>query len=197
MMEPSQAVALLTDVLFDFPFETPAHHSAAIAAIITLLSKSAIPGPCPMFLVDGNTSGVGKGLLTNVFTYIAENRPAKRYDLPKTNSNEFRKLVTSVAMSGVRYLLADNVKGKLGGATLENGITADRWEDRLLGHNRNVDLPLNFVWLATGNNAQLTRDMASRRVCHIRIQTKREHPTYAQIFDTPILSGTSKQIDAN
>ena len=139
-----------------------------------------------MFLVDGNTSGVGKGLFTNVITTIAENRLAKRYDLPKMNSDEFRKLVTSVAMSGVRYLLADNIKGKLGGATIENAITADRWEDRLLGHNRNVDLSLNFVWLGTGNNAQLMCDMASRRVCQIRLQTPLSAPTYAQIFDTPI-----------
>ena len=56
----------LVDLLLlvgDFPFQSPAYEAAWLAALLTLPARPAFAGPAPLFLIDGNTRGVGKGLL--------------------------------------------------------------------------------------------------------------------------------------
>jgi hypothetical protein len=64
------AVAVLSDVVQDFPFETPAHKAGWFASLFTPLAWFAFTGPSPMFLVDGNVRGVGKGLLADIVALI-------------------------------------------------------------------------------------------------------------------------------
>ena len=124
-------------VLVDFPFATPAHRSGWYAALVSLLSRAAFAGSAPFFLFDANTSRVGKGLLTDLIAVISEGRRASRYSASK-DGDEMRKAITTAAIGGVPYLLFDNIKGKFGGATLENAMTAGRWSDRVLGENRQI-----------------------------------------------------------
>jgi hypothetical protein len=199
LMPVDDAIALLDDILFDFPFaptdannpKLSAYKSAAIANLISLLARSAYRGSTPIFIYDANMPGCGKGKLTDVITTITENRMASRYDLPAAK-DELSKVITSVAMSSVPYILFDNVKDRFGGKTLENAITAGRWTGRVLGFSRSVDLPLNVIWMATCNNAHLTSDMV-RRTCHIRIETKLEHPDQRRDFRYPDLIGHVKE----
>ena len=190
-MKPDEAIKLLDDVLVDFPFASPAHRSGWFAALMTLLSRAAFADSAPFFLVDANVSRVGKGLLTDAMTMIAEGRRATRYAAPK-DQDEMRKAITSVALGGSLYLLFDNIKDKFGGATLENAMTTGRWSDRILGINRNVDLPLSFIWLGTSNNAALTHDMIGR-TCHIRLNTDCEQPALRTGFQHPDLLAYVKQ----
>ena len=60
-------------------------------------------------------------------------------------------------------------------------MTSVRWEDRVLGVNRTVDMPLCLTWFATGNNIALTGDMP-QRIVHIRLQTDLERPDTRQGF---------------
>jgi hypothetical protein len=190
LMQPKDAIALLDDVLVDFPFASPAHESGWFAALVTLLSRSAFSGSAPFFLVDANISRVGKGLLTDALMMIFEGRKATRYSAPN-DQDELRKAITSVALGGSPYMLFDNIKGKFGGATLENAMTAGRWFDRVLGLNRNADLPLNIVWLGTSNNAALTKDMIGRTL-HIRLETDHENPAVRTDFKYDDLLGHIK-----
>ena len=134
-MPINKSVDLLDDILFDFPFALHAHKSAAIANLISLLARHAYSGSTPIFIHDANMPGVGKGLLTDVITTISEGRKASRYDFPSAK-DELAKIITAVAMSGVLYILFDNVKDRLGGKTLENAITTGRWTGRILGLSR-------------------------------------------------------------
>lgn len=190
LMPCKDAVALLADVLVDFPFASPAHRSGWFAALVTLLSRSAFSGPAPFFLVDANITRVGKGLLTDALMMIVEGRKATRYSAP-SDQDELRKAITSVALDGSPYILFDNIKGKFGGATLENAMTAGRWFDRVLGANRKADLPLNIVWLGTSNNAVLTNDMIGRTL-HIRMETDDEQPALRTNFKHDDLLGYVK-----
>jgi hypothetical protein len=192
VMEPSKALACLDDVLFNFPFATPAHRAAAIAAISTVPARPAFPGSAPFFLVDANASRVGKGKLTDLFTVVWERREAARHDVPKSGDGEMRKTITAVALAGSPYFLFDNIRGKFGGATLENAMTTGRWSDRLLGLNVTVDLPLNFIWLGTSNNAVLTGDIVNRTL-HIRMESNEEHPERRSGFRHPDLLGYAKE----
>lgn len=185
LMDPRAARELLLDILVDFPFASDAHRSGWIAALLTLLARAAIAGSTPFFLVDANVSRTGKGLLLDALTTTVEGLRAARYALPKCN-DELRKLITSVALSGSPYLCLDNLQGRIGGATLENALTASRWSDRILGANRQVDLPLTFAWLGTANNAQLSTDMIGR-TCHIRLESPLETPGTRTGFRYPDL----------
>ena len=190
LMRPDVAVAMLADLVSDFPFASLAHRSGCFAALITQLARAAFAGSSPFFLFDGNTSRVGKGLLTDLNATIVEGRKAARYSFPE--NGELRKLITSVALSGAPYILFDNIKGKFGGATIENAMTAGRWSDRILGLNRHVDLPLNLVWLGTSNNATLSKDMIGRTV-HVRLESNLERPDLRNDFRRPDLLAYAKE----
>ncbi len=168
------AVAALEDVVSDFPFETLAHRAAWLAGLLTPLAWFSFDGPAPLFLIDGNTRGVGKGLLADVIALTVTNRrfPAMSYTADR---EELRKRITTLAAEGDRLVLLDNLAGAVGNDVLDAALTADRWKDRLLGGNRVYDGPLHVCWYGTGNNVQLHADTA-RRVCYCRMETEDERP---------------------
>ena len=168
------AVAALSDVVCDFPFETPAHRAAWFAGLLTPLAWFAFPGPAPLFLFDANVRAAGKGLLADVIALIVTGRrfPAMSYTADR---EELRKRITTLAVEGDRMVVLDNLAGAVGNDILDAALTADRWKDRLLGGNRVYDGPLHVCWYATGNNVQLHADTA-RRVCHCRMETADERP---------------------
>jgi hypothetical protein len=168
-----EAKASLDDILQDFPWESDAHTSAWIACLVTLVARHAIRGNTPFFLFDANVTRTGKGLASDLITMIAEGRRATRY--MATGDEEMRKAITSAALAGSPYLCLDNIKGRLGGQSLENAMTTGTWFDRLLGGNMTFESPLLFVWMGTSNNATLTADMPGRTV-HIRLNSPLQYP---------------------
>jgi hypothetical protein len=172
--DAAAAVAVIDDVLQDFPFECPAHRAAWFAGLVTPLTWFAFEGPAPLLLIDGNTRGVGKGLLADLIALILTGRrfPVMSYTSDK---EELRKKITSLAIEGERLVLLDNLAGAVGNDVLDMALTADRWKDRVLGANKVFDGPLNVCWVATGNNVQLAADTA-RRCSHCRLETIQERP---------------------
>jgi hypothetical protein len=169
----------------DFPFDTPAHRAAWLAVVLSTLAWFAFDGPAPLFLIDGNTRGVGKGLLADTAALILTGRrfPVMSYT---NDREELRKKVTTLAAEGERLVLLDNLAGAVGNDVLDAALTADRWKDRLLGGNRVYDGPLHVCWYGTGNNVQLQADTA-RRVCHVRLETADERPEEKGGFRHPNL----------
>lgn len=168
------AVRTIDDVIADFPFERPEHRAAWYAGLLTPLAWFGFEGPAPMCLIDGNTRGVGKGLLADVIALTLTGRrfPVMSYSSDK---EELRKKITSLAMEGERLVLLDNLAGAVGNDVLDRALTADRWKDRLLGGNKIYDGPLHVAWFASGNNVQLAADTA-RRCSHCRLETAAERP---------------------
>ncbi len=176
----ASAVAVLLDVVHDFPFETPAHRSAWFASLLTPLAWFAFNGPAPLFLIDGNVRGVGKGLLADVVSLIVTGGrfPVMSYTNDK---EELRKKITTLAVEGERLVLLDNLTGVVDNPVLDMALTSDTWKDRLLGGNQIYNGPLNVTWFATGNNVQLAADTA-RRVCHVRMESLDERPEVKEGF---------------
>ena len=190
VMSNQAAVALLLEILIDFPFDDDGYKSAWIAALLTLLCRNLIEGNTPFFPVDGNRSRCGKGLLTDLLILIHQGRRASRYTM--SDGDEMRKLLTSIALSGQDYLLFDNIKGRFGGVTLEAAMTAGSITDRLLGRNQEVTLPLDIVWLATCNGMTYTKDMLGRTY-PIVLNTSEPHPETRTGFGHPNLLEHVKQ----
>lgn len=184
--EQAQAAAKkLLDVVRDFPFENPAHQSAWLAAVLTPLARYAFDGPVPLFLVDANIRGAGKGLLVDAVARITHGRDLARMS-HTYDDNEVRKRVTAIALSGAPMVLIDNISGSLGSSSLDAAMTATSWNDRILGKSEESSVPLNAIWFGTGNNIILKGDFA-RRVCHIRLLSPDERPEDRSDFAHPQL----------
>jgi hypothetical protein len=183
--EVAGAVALLLDLVADFPFEAPAHRSAWVAALLTPLARFAFSGPAPLFLVDANVRGAGKGLLLHALARVVTGESFTIATYTHDN-DELRKRITALALEGDRLVLFDNLEGRFGNAAQDAALTGTVWKDRLLGHNRQVCVPLWACWYATGNNVAVGADTA-RRVCHIRLETPAERPEERTDFRHPDL----------
>lgn len=183
-----EAVALLFELVNDFPFANDAAKSGWLASLLTPLAREAYCGCTgPLFLFDANTRGSGKGLLADVSSLIGMGRTATRMTAPK-DDEEFRKRITSIVEGTARIVLIDNLAGRFGCESLDAALTAQVWEDRRLGHNEMIERPLRFAWYATGNNVLLGADTA-RRVCHIRLLSPLENPEDREGFKFPDIRG--------
>lgn len=174
VMSVQDALATLDDVLCDFPFAMPAHKSAVLSAMLTLLARPAFTGCCPLILVEGNRPGCGKGLLGDVIATIGIGSTFARTTAP-TSEDEWRKRLTSVFMAAEPAILLDNLTGKLKSPTLDAALTSTSWSDRLLGRNQTVRVPMATIFFATGNNLTLHADTV-RRTLHIRLESQLERP---------------------
>ena len=168
------AMTELLDVVGDFRFESEEHKAAWLAGLLTPLARFAFDGPTPLFLIDANIRGAGKGLLaqTNGLIVLGREMPVSSYS---HDSDEMRKKITAIAIAGDRMLLFDNLEGVFGNDTLDRALTSTFWKDRILGKSQEIELPLIPSWYATGNNVQVSAD-TTRRIIHVRLDVLEEHP---------------------
>ena len=188
------ALAVLVELVGDFPFKADAHRAAWVAALLTSLARHAFDGPAPAFLVDANASGAGKTKLCDLVSIIATGREAPRMTAPKSD-DEARKAITATALSGDPIVLVDNIAGVFGGQTWDAALTGTVWKDRLLGRNdgdASVTVPLRITWLASGNNVMLRGDL-HRRIAHIRLESPLEAPDARDDFKHPDLLGHARR----
>lgn len=185
------AVAELLEVVCDFRFESDDHRAAWLAGLLTPLARFAFDGPTPLFLIDANVRGAGKGLLAQTIGQIVLGRemPVSSY---AHDTEEMRKKITAIALAGDRMIHLDNLEGSFGNDTLDRALTATRWKDRILGKSQEVDLPLIPVWYGTGNNVSVAAD-TTRRIIHIRLDVLQENPEERTGFRHPELIGWLRQ----
>lgn len=183
--EARRAVDVLTDAVVDFPFTEPSHRSAWIAALLTPLCRFAFSGPAPLFLIDANCPGTGKGLLCDIISIIVS---GTRFAIASYshNNEEMEKCITAAAIAGDRLILLDNINGLFGNAAMDKALTGTIWRGRLLGESKNVTMPLFATWYATGNNVTLAGDI-SRRIIHSKLTSTVENPDERDDFIHPNL----------
>jgi hypothetical protein len=180
------AAASLFELLCDFPFVDELHRSACLAAMLTPFARFAFREPTPLFMIDANAAGTGKSTLADVIAIVATGQVMPRNAYPQSD-DEMRKLITSIALSGTRLTLFDNISGALGCPSFDSALTGTTWRDRLLGKNTmTAPLTLLTVWYATGNNIMLNAD-THRRTLQIRLETQCERPEERHEFAHPNL----------
>ena len=191
MDDADAAVTELLDLVCDFQFESDDHRSAWLAGLLTPLARFAFDGPTPLFLIDANVRGAGKGLLAQTVGQIVLGRemPVSSY---AHDPEEMRKKITAIALAGDRMIHLDNLEGNFGNDTLDRALTATRWKDRILGKSQEVDLPLIPVWYGTGNNVAVAAD-TTRRIIHIRLDVLDERPEERTGFMHPDLIAWIRQ----
>ncbi len=177
------ALCELIEVVGDFRFEAEEHKAAWLAGLLTPLARFAFEGPTPLFLIDANIRGAGKGLLAQTIGWIVLEMPVSSY---AHESDEMRKKITAIAIAGDRMILFDNLEGLFGNDSLDRALTSTFWKDRILGKSQEIELPLIPAWYATGNNVQVAAD-TTRRIIHVRLDVLDEHPEDRTGFKHPNL----------
>jgi len=165
---------LLDDVLGEFPFISASDRTHAMALMFLPFVRPMIPGPTPLFLIEAPTAGMGKGLLAKVCLNIGTGQQVGIVTEVK-DDEELRKRLTSQLLTGKSAILFDNLSHPLSSGVLAAALTATLWEDRALGTNRMLSLPIQCAWVATANNPTMTTEIA-RRSIRIRLDAAVDHP---------------------
>lgn len=176
---------VILEVVCDFPFAKPEHRSAWLAGVLTMLARSAIDGPCPLFAVDANTRGAGKSRLVDSAVRLVHGHDAARMSQPD-DDDEMRKRITTLVLEGDAAVLLDNVARPLQYPSFDAMLTSTTWKDRQLGSNSSISAPNLGVWWTNGNNLDLGGDL-SRRTLHMRIESPLENPEERDGFRHPNL----------
>jgi DNA polymerase-1 len=166
------AVAVIDEMMCDFPLATKPDRVHAFAMLLTLMTRHLFP-LSPMFVIDGNGPGVGKNLLSECCVYVATGEWAQTDPLP-LDADEQRKQITSMLSTGRTVALFDEAH-TVSGVSLARLITSTTWGDRLLGYSRQVSYPNTITVIGLGNNVEVQGDLP-RRCIVIRLESQDERP---------------------
>jgi DNA primase catalytic core len=166
---------LLGDLLVDFPFASAADLANAVAVILLPFMRRMIRGNTPLHVVEAPAVGSGKGLFCHLLSIITTGSECPTRTLPESEE-EVRKSLTAELITGRPIILLDNADDAkpTASVSLASILTTSTWTDRILGRTEMVTVPNNAVWILTGNNPQMSRDLARRSV-RIRLDAKVEH----------------------
>jgi hypothetical protein len=182
---------ILDDLLCDFPFANQASRANAVALMLTPFVRPLIDGATPLYIIDASTSGTGKTLLADIASMPFIPSGPTIMTAGK-DDDEWRKRITAKLMNAPSHILIDNVKVKLTSGDLSAATTAHEWEDRILGQSATIRVPVKCTWIATGNNMELSDEIARRSVW-IRLDAKIERPWKRSGFKHENLRGWVKK----
>ncbi len=87
-------------------------------------------------------------------------------------------------MIGKSFICFDNCDGEVKSPHLASVLTAQIWEDRVLGQNKDVTSQNRTIWMINGNNIVLSGDLP-RRAVYIRIEPETDKPWERTGFKHP------------
>jgi hypothetical protein len=168
-----QALAELWKPFEQFPFCGPVDRGVFLSALLSDLVRALLP-TCPAYALDAPTAGSGKSLLALCLSIIAGARtPAV---LPAaSDQEELRKRLLALLRQGGPCAVLDNLQGPLDSPALCALLTAETYQDRLLGSTQILTVPTRSLFIITGNNVLLRGDLC-RRVLTARLDPQTETP---------------------
>ncbi len=178
----NQAKGYLEELLCDFCFEGPSDTTHAVVLLLEPFARALIRDVTPMHGISAPTPGSGKGKLKRVCLIPAlgpEESAISFSDV--TSDSEMRKKLTGACLSAQQVFSIDNVNYTLSYASLASALTEGWHQDRVLGVSRIVRFPVQWVWVATGNNLK-GNDELNRRMPLIKLDPKTEHPHLREDF---------------
>lgn len=174
---------IFNDMLADFPFADQASKAHALGLMLLNIVRPAIDGQTPLNLIDAPVQGSGKSLLARVCMMPTAGNEVSGTPGSK-DDEEWRKKITSCLLEGRSYIFFDNLTRKIDFSSLDAALTQPEWFDRALQQSRIITIPIRCVWIATANNAELSKDIL-RRTVWIRIDPNIERPEDREAFKHP------------
>ena len=141
--DAKKAAEWLLDMLCDFPFENDSDRTNYIGLLLTFVIRE-LCGCVPFALIDAPSAGTGKSLLASIAAITATGKAAA-LGVQLGTEEETRKNITSRLRESPPILITDNVDSVIKSSVLAAMATAPIWEDRLLGKNLMLHLPVRAV----------------------------------------------------
>lgn len=176
------ALAVLREVIKDFPWLEDCDRSAALGAILTALIRPSLR-TAPLCAYRAPKMASGKSLLADVVAMIATGRVASVMSQGR-DEDEDKKRMLAILMEGIGVACIDNIEREFGGATLCSVLTQESWRERILGKTQTATVPTTTTWLATGNNIRFVGDIVTRVVV-CDLDPKCEKPE-ERVFDVDL-----------
>lgn len=171
---------ILDELLGDFPFETEADKTNAVALLLQPFARRLIHGPTPMHLVDAPAAGTGKSLLVDAVMRVANGAPVTSM-VECVKDEEWKKVLTAKFMSGQPIIFIDNIARTVNSPSLASALTQPMWEDRVLGGSSMFIGRIQHTWVSTGNNVSLSGELA-RRTVRTRLNAHSATPYEGRVF---------------
>ena len=146
-----------------------------IAAALTVMERSLLPDRPAFFVTAGRRGGGKTTALAMLIMAVTGIWPAAA--AWSTNEEERRKALLSYFLSGVSYILWDNIPrgAQIACPHIEKSCTAAYYSDRRLGVSEMVATAASTIHFFTGNNIGPRGDLASRSL-QIRLAVDRSDP---------------------
>lgn len=175
------ALAIIDELLHDFPFADDASKAHAISFMLLPFVRPLISGPTPIHLFNAPNAGTGKTLLAKICALPAVGT-LNLLAAPK-DEEAMGKLITTYLMTGSTHFVFDNVSD-LNSDKLLSAVTSVSYSDRLMGGNTAVNLEVKSVWGITSNNIKMSDELV-RRCISIRLDSNSEAPASRAEFIHP------------
>ena len=164
-MPLEEAVAFWRAMFSTFPWPEETRErmmGSYLAAALSMYAKALMPPGAliPMFVVNANMGGSGKSLLAKMAIWMVYGR-AGGTSFPESDE-ELRKILDTAAQSMAQVLFFDDKDGFLESRFLNEWLTSNVREGRVLGTNQKFVMQKTAVTWLTGNEVRL-REFLQRR----------------------------------
>lgn len=176
----SAALGRLWAPFAEFPFADQSARAVCMSAILTAVCRPALP-TSPAFIVNAQTYGTGKTLLSNSLLALTGSEVVP--SAIGRDPVEQAKLLTSLLMNKPLAVMFDNVMGYLDASSdLCMALTSAVYQSRILGKTETVRLPNRALWVLNGNNVGVGGD-AVRRILPINLSSDENPELIKHEFD--------------
>ena len=171
--DAGQALDVLLAAFKTFPFQDPVDLSVALALALTALVRRSLPS-APLGGLTAPAARSGKTKLADCIAILAMGTPAPAMSYP-AKDDEAAKSALALLLDGDAVALIDNITRPLQGDWLCTILTSEEFKQRELGLSRQVRVPTNVLFLATGNHLSIIGDLRARALL-CRLDAKVERP---------------------
>jgi hypothetical protein len=172
----------LNGLLHNFPFDSDASKANAIGSIFLPFVRPLIKGPTPIIVITKPKPRTGATLLAQAIAQISGSAVVIN---PPEDEGEQKRVLFATLREMPHAIILDNVKN-LKGRALASILTTRYLRDRVIGSSALGEAENRTMWFATGNNPELSDEIAGRTV-PVVIDAGMEHPDQRTDFLHPHL----------
>lgn len=167
-----------------YKWSTPNDRAAMLATVLSIPLRPTIDA-APGLFADAASQASGKSKATGAVAAIVRGRRGGMKTWVADQEEELGKYLLSSVRAGDSAIVLDNITGLMRSASLATAMIEGKLNIRLLGGNDLKTPDARLVWLASGNNASLDRDMATRWLV-ARIDPGVENPSALSFQFDPV-----------
>jgi hypothetical protein len=161
------ALAVLKELLVEFPFVDEASRSVALSLIISVMVRGALD-QVPLHVIAAPAAGTGKSFLVDVASMIATGETAAVV-AATGSAEELEKRIGAELIGGHVLISLDNINGLLSSDLLCQAVTQDSVSLRPLGSSMVEKIANRAVFCANGINIAIADELALQRTPHRRL----------------------------